>query len=499
MSGPDPESLQRWAEGRSLAWKPEDTLPPATERLRLGLGVGERRASYRSTSDRGVSTTTGSRRKKPERETVGVARGMLPGGLDGRLGHHVHLVDQGAGVEDRYLAFTDTIVFAELATRAHPVFHLEGRAAGPGDAKAALTIGGRSADEMASPLDGVVPAPKGDEEAGGFRWTSFPAEPDERIRRIVSGSTRFLDGLPSERVRVEYECGALAVWVRGLALGDQAELDQLCRFASALAAGLDEVAGSSPPVEPGRALPLPEPDARTSWVREGADLVEWDKPPVSVVAAQERYREDVGPQASRTGWKVYGIVAVALFLFGLLAAAASLGLSLAVDEYPMPVAIVVAVASVGLGAIAANRIGLRAGQDALEDRSSASAIPWGIEAFARGYATHSGLAVEDHDELRRRLPAPVDGRPQIAWQGEIAPGIEGHLSTWIDATGSPGPPRFYLLAVTGPTGAPVPAGYESVERDGLRFVWQEVTSVQRAIHRLDQLRATASCAACPAG
>lgn len=488
MSGAEPEALQDWAEARGLAWQQEDTLPPVTERLRLGVGVGEHRASFRSVSDRGVTTITGSNKKKPERATIGVCRGQLPGGLEGVLGHHIHLTDRGSGQDDRYLAITDTVVYAELPLRARPVFHLEGRPTSEGGLKAGISIGGKTEAEMTSPLDGVIPAPQGSEEAGGMKWISFPAESDERARRIGSGATRFLDGLPAKRVQVEYECGRLAVWVKDLALTDQTALDQLCRFAATLAADMAGAVESTPKLELESPLTLSEPDARERWTRAGADLVDWEQPPVSIVAAQERYKQDVKPHANRTGWKVYGIVAVVLFLLSLLVAAGSLGLSLAFDEYPMPIAIMVAVISVGIGAIAANRIGLQAGQDAADDRLGASAIPWGIEAFARGYAEQSGLTRENHDELRRRVAVPFNGRPQIAWQGELAPGQDGHVSVWIDATNTPDPPRFYLLAVTAADGGTPPAGYMSSEADGLRLTWQEVTSVQRADHRLDQLR-----------
>jgi len=377
-------------------------------------------------------------------------------------------------------------VFADLPLRARPVFHLEGRKGG-GEIKAAFTLG--KVKEMDSPLDGVVPAPRGKVESGGLEWTSFPAETDDRIRRIVSASSRSLDGLPWERAAVEYECGRLAVWVRGRALTEPGALDALCRFASGVADGLSEVDGVGEPLDLGSPLPMPEPDARQAWTDAGAALVEWDAPPVSVVAAQERYKKDMKPHATRTGWKVYGIVAVTLFVFSLLVAAVSLGLSLAFDDYPMPIAIVIAVVSVGIGAIGANRIGLETGQEALEDRLNSSSVPWGIEAFARGYAGQSGLTREDHEEFRRRLAVPFRGRCQIAWQGELAPGRPGHLSVWIDPTDSPQPPRFYLLSVTAPTGTRSPAGYETREADGLRLTWQEVTSVQRADHRLDQLRA----------
>jgi len=454
--------------------------------LRRGVGIGEHRAYYRSISDRGVTTISADNRKKPERETVGVCQGRLPGGLDGVVGHHVHQIDQGPGHEYRYVAVTDTVVFADLPLRARPVFHLEGGIGG-GEVKAAITIG--KPKEASGPLDGVVAALHGKTESGGLQWSSFPAEADERIRRIVSASTRSLDGLPWQRTVVEYECGRLAVWVKDWALIDPDSLDALCRFASGLADGLAEVDGAGPPLALEAALPMPDPGAREKWVAAGVDLVEWEEPPVSVVAAQERYKEDVKPHATRTGWKVYGIVAVSLFVFSLLIAAASLGLSLAFDQYPMPVAIVVAVIAVGFGAIAANRVGLETGQEALDDRLSASSVPWGIEAFARGYAEHAGLTHEDQEEFRHRLEVPFRGRCQIAWQGDLNPGQPGHLSVWIDPSDTPEPPRFYLLAVTAETGAATPVGYESKEANGVRLTWQEVSSVQRAIHRLDQLRA----------
>ncbi|MBN8866024.1 MAG: hypothetical protein J0H98_00575 [Solirubrobacterales bacterium] len=488
MSGPDPDALQGWAAGRGLAWQPEDTLPPVTERLRLGVGVGEHRSSMQTVSDRGV-TTLDSSRKRPERATVGVCEGRLPGGLPGRLGHHVHLADRGHNPgegEDRFVAHTDTVVFADLPLRGRPVFHLEARAAGGPRPKAAFAIGGER--EATGPLDTVVPAPRGEAVIGGLLWAGFPAEPEDRIRRIVSTATRSLDRLPVDRVQVEYECGRLAVWVKGRALVDGAALDALCEFASGIAEGLGEVDGAAEPIEPGRPLPMPEPDDRTRWVEAGAGLLEWDEPPVSVIAAQERYKEEVRPQATRTGWKVYGIVGVSLFVFGLLVAAIGLAVSWAVGE--LPIGIAVAIVSVATGTLAANRIGLETGQEAMEDRINSSAIPWGIEAFAAGYARHSGLTREDHEELRHRLEVPFRGRCQIAWQGELAPGRPGHLSIWIDPSDTPRPPRFRLLAATGPINPEptLPAGYESTQGQRQRLVWTEVTTVQRAIHRLDQLR-----------
>ncbi|MDQ5895424.1 MAG: hypothetical protein QG596_1685 [Actinomycetota bacterium] len=492
MSGPEPEALETWATNHGLTWQEEDTVPPVTERLRLGLGVGEHRPSFRSVSDSGVVSTTGSNRKRPERQTLGVCEGMLPGGLSGRLAHHVHVSDQGRGQEDRYIAHTDTIVYAELPLRARPAFHLEGGPASKVEVKGGIRIGGKDGGTLESPLHGVVPAPQGTAEVGGMKWTSFPAESEERVRHIASSATRFLDGLPTDRIAVEYECGVLAVWVKGRVLTEEASLSGLCRFASQLARDLELVVESTPDLDLAQPLPMLEPDARTLWVEDGADLVDWDEPPVSIVAAQERYKKDVKPHAARTGWTVYGIVATALFLLGVLVALASLATSFLTDQLPLGLGLMIAAVSIAGGALAANRVALGAGQEVMDDRVSSSATPWGIEAFARGYAEHAGLAREDHDELRRRLEVPFNGRPQIAWQGELAAGLPGHLSIWIDATNSPDPPCFYLLAVTAPTGGETPAGYQSEERNGQRLTWQEVTSVQRATHRLDQLREAAT-------
>ena len=490
MSGPEPEALQSWANSHGLAWQSEDTLPPVTERLRLGVGVGEHRSGLRTVTDRGFVTTEG-RTKRPERQTLGVAEGQLPGGLTGKLGHHVYLTDRGrtqAEGDHRYIATCNTVVYAELPFKARPVFHLEAVEARESDIKVGFQVGEDGDGELEGPLDGVVPAPQGIEDAGGVRWITFPAESPERIRRFGSGATRFLDGLPVDRIEVEYECGKLAVWIKGLAVTDPATLDQLCRFASGLASGLAETTESTPALELGEALPLPEPDPRERWVRAGADLVRWEEPPVSVIAAQERYKEDVKSQAARTGWKVYAIVGIAIFIFSIIFALASLAVTLLTDEVPRAIGITIAAISVAGGALAANRLGLAAGQGAMNDRIDSSSIPWGIEAFARGYAEAAGLIREDHEELRRRLEVPFNGRAQMAWQGELSPGVTGHLSSWIDATGTPEPPTFYLLAVTPATGAAPPAGFQLIEQDGRRLTWQEVTSVERADYRLDQLR-----------
>jgi len=135
----------------------------------------------------------------------------------------------------------------------------------------------------------------------------------------------------------------------------------------------------------------------------------------------------------------------------------------------------------------ANREGLKIGQEAMDDRIEACAVPWGIEAFTREYAKHAGLSVEDPDELRRRLPSAAPGRPQMAWHGDLGGGTLGHLSVWIDPSDSPAPPRFRLTAVLA-NRVEVDGRYEIEEAGEVFIVSTGVDAIGRAANRLDDLR-----------
>ena len=127
----------------------------------------------------------------------------------------------------------------------------------------------------------------------------------------------------------------------------------------------------------------------------------------------------------------------------------------------------------------------------MDDRIEACAVPWGIEAFTREYAKHAGLAVEDPDELRHRLPSAAPGRPQMAWHGDLGGGTLGHLSVWIDPSDSPAPPRFRIAAVLSER-VEVDGPYEIEEADGVFVVTTPVDSIGRAANRLDDLRGKVS-------
>ena len=65
------------------------------------------------------------------------------------------------------------------------------------------------------------------------------------------------------------------------------------------------------------------------------------------------------------------------------------------------------------------------GRAAGQHESSFRQQAFGLEAFAREYARSRGLYMEDHDELRRRIPMPVHGSPQRAMRGPLPGGADG--------------------------------------------------------------------------
>jgi hypothetical protein len=119
---------------------------------------------------------------------------------------------------------------------------------------------------------------------------------------------------------------------------------------------------------------------------------------------------------------------------------------------------------------------LEAGREASEDYLAARATPWGIEAFARGYAAQRGLQLEDRDAFRRRFDSPVPGEPLKVMFGPIADGVPaGRLVLWLDKLDL-AVRRYFVLAVV-----PGPHGPEVVSR--------EVSDAERSTETLDALAA----------
>ena len=80
------EAMEAWARERGLVFEGEGLFPAATALLREGLGAGSHRAGVIVKETAHSLTSVGGFSKKPERHTMNIARGRLPGGIDGAVG-----------------------------------------------------------------------------------------------------------------------------------------------------------------------------------------------------------------------------------------------------------------------------------------------------------------------------------------------------------------------------------------------------------------------------
>jgi hypothetical protein len=234
-------SLAGWARERGLDHRAEGLLAPVTPRLRRGLGVGTRKA-YRADPGSRWSTIFDKDEKRPERGTYDVCRGTLTGGVDGMLAHHIHLVEHNDEDGRRWEAVTSTVVVADLGDAARAVGLVD---AGARTAMRALVSFGRRR-ESSDPTRTMVEPSTTREVRDGRTWTLTPAEDAETLELLAGGSSRALAEAPAG-VEVEIEYGVLCVWV-GRELTDAAELDALCRAASAVAQGVRAAADRNPPL-----------------------------------------------------------------------------------------------------------------------------------------------------------------------------------------------------------------------------------------------------------
>ncbi len=492
-------ALEAWARRHGLAFAAEGELPPATRQLRRGIGIGPRRAPLMAPGKR-VGTVESWLQRRPERGSYNLCSGRLPGGLDGTLAHHVHLHDRGQQrqpEQPRWVGYPDTMVLVPLppeATRAVCVLN-----GGPGgEVSPGVTLGRRGPEpEYPDPLQATVPIPTKLHVHDGGQWTAWPAESERTMTTIVDDATRSALAAAPEGARIELEFGWLLVAVDNRALEDAGELDALCRLAAAVVAGLARAGREHPPLDPERPLPADPDRPRTRWVAAGTDLIGWPTPPPDVTVAQEAYRTAASAAARPVARKVRGIVlgagAVSAALTAVVFAgvwAFGGGLATAVI-----VGVLMFVITSGSMARGAGIVARTVGRDLTEARTR----PWGLEAFARGYARTRGLRTEDPDELRRRLGSPVPGRAQKAWHGDLGDGVLGHLAIWLDPTSAPAPPRHWLLAVvTAPADRAPQVATPHVllpAPEGLCVVGVEVAEGDRSLDRLDRLRDAARAAA----
>lgn len=434
------DALRAWAAARGLAYEEEGLLPPISSVLRLGLGVGPKRAGLITDQSGGGYTARGGFTRREERHTFNLCKGALPGGIDGVLAHHQHLETRSGSEGETWVAAVDTVVVARLPERSRAVCELR--------------------------YDG-----------GGWR-----AERPEDAA-AVAAVTR--DVRPGAETRVEYVDGVLCVWVPGI-VEDGARLDALCAVAATLAAGMRSAIAGWGELDVTRPLPPPS-GPRQAWIDENVTRVRWDKPPASVLDARVAYEAIVADEAERAGGRAHLVVLVAGVAVSILWVLASVGFALLIDDY---IALLAAPFGFLYGILKTFRYARESGQETVAGELVASAGPWGLEAFARGYARVRGLTVEDPDELRRRFTSPVGGRPLRALQGDLGGGVPGHLAIWRDWVRE----THWLIAIVAAPPGPEPAAvppYQASRSGGLLVLGRQVTDAERTAAELDALAAEA--------
>lgn len=477
----DTPSLEAYALERGLTHTPEALLPAWTPTLRAGLGLG----AHRSTRDTpGAGFFEGFAierpRKRPERRTAGICHGTLPGGAVGLVAHHVHLREStDSDGHTMWTAWPETVVVVDLLDAGRAVSEL--RAGKAGEVKALMTLG--RSKESSDPRVTMVAPPVTVEEHDGFRWRFTPAEDPQTVSAIIGGAAPLLPTVAPD-VDIEIEHGILCVAVPG-ALADPAQLDALCRLASAIVAAVRASAARFPLLDPAVSAGPPEPTHRRRWIDDGVATVEWKEPPADFPTAVEAYRKVNRGRGRRIGWTI----AFALFLV-LLAGMAG-GLYVA-DQLGL---VYGGIVTVVFGLWLAWKLlwgAIRAGGEMSADERDQRAYPWALTAYVRGYASTRGLELEDQDALRRRFVSPIRGRATTALHGLLDAGVPGHLAYWTEPR-EDGTSRMWAVAIVA---APkqlgtVPAPYVAAISGDLLVVAVEVDPARRGPADFDGVAGTA--------
>jgi hypothetical protein len=482
-------ALAAWAAARGLSYQQSGLLPAASDVLSAGLGAGDHLAGIvRQQSEHSI-TTTGGFTRRPERYSENICAGHLPGGVEGALAHHMHLVRDYRGQDGSWTAVPETVVLARLPDAARVVRELR---AFPfqGEARVGATI-----DLSGGPGEAAVFHDSWTEDQYGYRFTATQAEAPELLSPIVSAVISGpLQAAPAG-TQLELRDGALCVWVRGV-LEIDSELDAVCALAAAVASGVARAAASLARLDPASPIGPPADTRRARWIDQGVDTVNWPQPPASVPAARAAYEQVALTSARRRGlnWKVRGIALLAGFmLIGVLAAIDAL-LVFAFNEPPFEaiIGLTFTLLILGPGVL----IGaFRAGREVETEDVATRAGPWGIEAFARGYARSRGMRLEDADEFRRRFLSPLAGVPLKVLFGPLAgTGATGRLVLWIDRSDLAAGKRYLNVAVVAAPagGAQQVAGYWVVEHAGALVIAEEVPDHGRSLERLDALASVAA-------
>ena len=450
--------MQQWARDRGLEFFPDGLLPPWTETLAQGAGEGSHRAALVIAQSERSRTSTGGWTKYPERSSHHLCRGMLPGGIDGVLAHQLHLELDSDDEGQSWYAVPTTVVVARLPEGARVVQELTGRpgAQQPVLVGAVLELGGGG---------GQPAVPAGDRtqlQRASHSWTAEPAEDESLLGELLGPELDAALAAAPPGTRVEYRYGGLCVAARG-AVYEAAALDALCHVAATFAAAMRRASELLPSLDPATPLPAPAETPRSRWIAEGVARVQWQTPPASVPEAKAAYAQAVAGEAKGTGRSARGVALAFAVVIALVALGVTLAVGLAFDSIVGSIAFIVVFGPFFLYRLFKGA--WETGTELSADHTATRAGPWGIEAFARGYAGARGMQLEDRDAFRRRFDSPVPGVPLKVLRRDRC-----RLVLWLDPSDLTAR-RYHLVGI------------------GARTVAHEVDDAGRSAANLDRLAA----------
>jgi hypothetical protein len=477
------DALDAYARRHGLTFEGEGLLPAATDFLRRGLGAGEHRAGVIVKETAHSVSSTGGLSKKPERHTMNITRGRLPGGLEGLIAHHFHLEYRDSGGEGgrNWLVVPHTVVFAYVPEAARVAREVKVTEPGEIRAGAAINLSGDA-------VDPVIPGTGGGEQIDGWVWRTDPPEDPRDVQELARGIGPMLSSAPYGTL-IELRDGSLCGAAKGV-IEDPAQLDQLCLLASAVVDGARRTAALHPPFDPTtptRKQVLP-PDLK--WVDALTAQIAWPEPPASVPAAQAAYAALAGRDHGQTRRKVSLIALMALFAVGVIWFSIDALIAFAFHDYSEAViGAIIGICGIPFAISAARRAGKETADDQVAARSK---LP-GLEAFVREYARSRVLALEDRDEFRRRFASPMPGAPLKVMYGLLGGEVSGRLVLWMARDERWQMHYWNMAVVPAPDGADLPSapGYQVMRAGGAFVLAEPVQNEGRSIERLDALREVA--------
>ena len=444
------QAMASWARERGLAFEPTGLLPPASARLGRGFGQTDQWAKVQGGKG---GKGFGSEETRPARFSENVCSGPLPGGLIGVLAHHSYLEYRSHGETGSWGAFGFTAVVAEVPESLRVT-------------RALLGDHPRDKSKLTAAIEGKAPYGPLSQEADltpslreRYVWELLIREDPVAVAEAFT--PELIDALASapEETKIVVQGGWVVAELWHYRW-ETAELDGLCRTASAVADAMRTAAAALPGIEPGAALPGPPPNQIERWLDQMVAQVEWPRPPDNVKEAAQAYADHASesPYAERRGRRQAVAVFVPAFVVFVIPAA--------VIGFGSEGTVVGAIATLATIALAAGLTFLF-GRRVREGVAATHSHDWGLEAFAREYARSRRLALEDTQEFRRRFKSPLHGGPQFSMRGRLGGEVDGRIVLWRDSSDPESGSRIWNLAMV-----PAPAGATPSAPESGLHVWR---------------------------